>query len=100
MATNIMVDAALAKGATMAAALGTLAYGVQKFVGTIPASKMGLAEAKLVVEDIRRKKAADPSYSWYAERDAEAHKNDGDSLPRFRSGRSTRRSGLHMCACL
>lgn len=78
MATNIMVDAALAKGATMAAALGTLAYGVQKFVGTIPASKMGLAEAKLVVEDIRRKKAADPSYSWYAERDAEAHKNDGD----------------------
>lgn len=36
VATNLMVDAALAKGATMAAALGTLAYGVQKFVGTIP----------------------------------------------------------------
>lgn len=27
VATNLMVDAALAKGATMAAALGTLAYG-------------------------------------------------------------------------
>lgn len=75
VATNLMVDAALAKGATMAAALGTLAYGVQKFVGTIPASKMGLAEANMVVEELRRKKAADPSYSWYAERDAELHKD-------------------------
>lgn len=75
VATNLMVDAALAKGATMAAALGTLAYGVQKFVGTIPASKMGLAEANMVVEELRRKKAADPNYSWYAERDAELHKD-------------------------
>ena len=75
VATNIMVDAALAKGATMAAALGTLAYGVQKFVGTIPASRMGLAEARLVVADIRAKHAADPNYSWYAERDAALHKD-------------------------
>ena len=81
VATNIMVDAALAKGATMAAALGTLAYGVQKFVGTIPASKMGLAEANLVVEELRRKKAADPDYSWYAERDASLHKGGEAKIP-------------------
>ena len=68
-------SAVLAKGATMAAALGTLAYGVQKFVGTIPASRMGLAEARLVVADIRAKHAADPNYSWYAERDAALHKD-------------------------
>lgn len=76
IATNMMVEASIAKGAAMAAALGTLAYAVQKFVGTVPASRAGLKEANLVVEDIRAKKAADPNYSWYAEQEK---KNNPDS---------------------
>ena len=80
MATNIMVEAAQAKGATLAAALGTLAFAVQKFVGTVPASRMGLQEAHKIVEDLRAKKAADPNYSWYAEQEKKAHKVTEDGV--------------------
>ncbi len=66
-ATDIMVGAALEKGATLAAALGTLAFAVQKFVGTVPASRCGLNEAHDIVNDIRAKHARDPNYSWYDE---------------------------------
>lgn len=67
MATNIMVEAATNAGAVTAAALGTLAFAVQKFVGTVPASRAGLNEARIIVEDLRAKHLADPSYSWYEE---------------------------------
>lgn len=97
VATNLMVDAALAKGATMGCGPGYPGLWRTEVCGTIPASKMGLAEANMVVEELRRKKAADPSYSWYAERDAELHKTA--LPPRCRSGRSMRRSGPPMCAC-
>ena len=43
VATNIMTSGALEKGFTMAAALGTVVFAVQKFVGTIPASRFGLS---------------------------------------------------------
>ncbi|WP_352402965.1 hypothetical protein [Pyramidobacter sp.] len=57
VATQIMTAAALEKGFGLAAALGTLVFAVQKFVGTIPASHFGLKEAKLLVSDYREKKA-------------------------------------------
>ena len=50
-ATQIMTEAAMKAGFGTAAALGTLVFAVQKFVGTVPASRAGLSEArKLVVE--------------------------------------------------
>ncbi len=53
VATQIMTEAALEKGFTLAAALGTLVFAVQKFVGTIPASRCGLSEAKKLAEKYR-----------------------------------------------
>lgn len=55
-ATQIMTNAALAQGFAQAAALGTLVFAVQKFVGTVPASRCGLAEAKVLVEEYRANK--------------------------------------------
>lgn len=52
-ATQIMTDAAMSKGFTQAAALGTIVFAVQKFVGTVPASRAGLKEAKKLVEEYR-----------------------------------------------
>nr|WP_312576532.1 hypothetical protein [Sedimentibacter sp.] len=57
VATQIMTEAALTKGYAIAAALGTIVFAVQKFVGTIPASRCGLSEAKLLVENYRINKA-------------------------------------------
>ncbi|MEA5093509.1 MAG: hypothetical protein VB128_01005 [Sedimentibacter saalensis] len=57
VATQIMTEAALTKGYAIAAALGTIVFAVQKFVGTIPASRCGLSEAKLLVEDYRLNKS-------------------------------------------
>ncbi len=48
VATQIMTAGALEQGFTMAAALGTIVFAVQKFVGTIPASRCGLSEAKIL----------------------------------------------------
>lgn len=53
VATQIMTKAAMDKGMVIAAALGTIVYAVQKFVGTVPASQAGLTEAKLLVADYR-----------------------------------------------
>jgi len=58
VATQIMTTAALAKGLTLVAALGTLVYGAQKFVGTPPASLHGLKEAKKILAEYRAKKAS------------------------------------------
>ncbi len=57
-ATQIMTEAAMDKGFTTAAALGTVIFAVQKFVGTIPASRCGLSEANNLVKEYREKKAA------------------------------------------
>ncbi len=51
VATQIMTQAALEKGLTMAASLGTIVFAVQKFVGTPFASAFGLREAKKVLAD-------------------------------------------------
>ena len=51
VATQIMTAAALEKGMTMAASLGTVVFAVQKFVGTPFASAFGLREAKKVLEE-------------------------------------------------
>lgn len=57
VATNIMVNGALEKGFVTAAAFGTFAYAIQKFVGTPPASFFGLKEAKILIADFRNKKS-------------------------------------------
>lgn len=53
LATQIMTEGALAKGATMAAALGAVIFAIQKFVGTIPASICGRKEAKALSDEFR-----------------------------------------------
>lgn len=50
IATQIMVNGASAKGYALAAALGTLVYAVQKFVGTPIASYFGVREARKIVK--------------------------------------------------
>ena len=72
VATTTMVNACEGLGLDTAAALATFVYAVQKFVGTLPASNCGLAVAKDLVNDLRAKHAADPGYSWYAEREGTA----------------------------
>ncbi len=54
VATQIMCSAAMENGLTMAAALGTIVYAVQKFFGTPFASYFGLREARIVLEEYRR----------------------------------------------
>lgn len=56
VATNIMVNGALEKGFVTAAAFGTFAYAIQKFVGTPPASYFGVKEAKKLIVEFREKK--------------------------------------------
>lgn len=58
VATQIMTSAATEKGFPMAAALGTVVFAVQKFVGTLPASRCGLQESKLLVARYRESLAA------------------------------------------
>ena len=55
VATQIMTEAAMTKGFTLAAALGAIVYAIQKFVGTPPASYFGLKEAELVLKEYRKK---------------------------------------------
>lgn len=57
-ATQIMTTAAMEKGFTGAAALGTVIFAVQKFVGTVPASRCGLSEANKLLAEYREKKAS------------------------------------------
>jgi hypothetical protein len=53
IATQIMTEAAMQKGLTLAAALGAIVYAVQKFVGTPPASFFGLREAEIILREYR-----------------------------------------------
>lgn len=55
VATQLMTEAALSKGFTLAAALGAIVYAIQKFVGTPPASFFGLKEAELILKNYREK---------------------------------------------
>ncbi|MBR4392783.1 MAG: hypothetical protein IKT07_02040 [Oscillospiraceae bacterium] len=71
VATNVMVQAATEKGMTVAAALATFVFAVQKFVGTLPASNFGLSVANEMVGEMRARKAADPNYSWKSEQTGE-----------------------------
>lgn len=54
VATQIMTSAAMEQGFTIAAALGTIVYAVQKFFGTPFASYFGMQEARRVLEEYRR----------------------------------------------
>ena len=54
VATQIMTTAAMEHGLTLAAALGTIVYAVQKFFGTPFASHFGIREAESVIEEYRR----------------------------------------------
>jgi len=58
VATKLMTGAALEKGFASAAALGVLVFAVQKFVGTIPASRCGLSEAKILSKQFQEAQAA------------------------------------------
>lgn len=53
VATQIMTEGAMAKGFTLAAALGAIVYAIQKFVGTPPASFFGLKEAEVIIKEYR-----------------------------------------------
>lgn len=53
VATQIMTSAAMEQGFTLAAALGTIVFAVQKFLGTPIASYFGLREARAAVARYR-----------------------------------------------
>ena len=57
VATQIMTDAAVAKGLTLAAMLPAVVFAVQKFVGTPIVSRCGLIEARHLLAEYREKKA-------------------------------------------
>lgn len=61
IATQIMTDAAMAKGFALVAGLGTIVYAVQKFVGTPPASFHGLREAEKMLVEFRANKESSVS---------------------------------------
>lgn len=54
VSTQIMTSAAMEQGLTLAAALGTIIYATQKFLGTPIASYFGMREARLVLDEYRR----------------------------------------------
>lgn len=56
VATQIMTDGAMALGLALPAALGTVLYAVQKFVGTPPASFFGVREANRILAQYRSDK--------------------------------------------
>lgn len=56
IATQIMTDAAVAKGLTVAAILPAVVFAVQKFVGTPVVSRAGLLEGRRLLDEFRAKK--------------------------------------------
>lgn len=62
VATQIMTNSAMEHGFTMAAALGTIVFAVQKFVGTPFASLYGLKEARMLVDEYRRTGTVPPEF--------------------------------------
>lgn len=57
-ATQIMTQAAMDKGLPLAAALASVVFAVQKFVGTPFVSRAGVQEARRLIEQYRTDKAA------------------------------------------
>lgn len=57
VATQIMTDAAVEKGLTLAAVLPAVVFAVQKFVGTPVVSRSGLIEANHLLKEFREAKA-------------------------------------------
>lgn len=72
VATQIMTSSAMEHGFTMAAALGTIVFAVQKFVGTPFASHYGLKEARMLVEEYRRTGSVPPEFGSTPKTDAKA----------------------------
>jgi hypothetical protein len=56
VATQIMTESALNLGFPLAAALGTIIYATEKFLGTPPASFSGLKEAENILKEYRQDK--------------------------------------------
>lgn len=56
IATQILTGVAMEQGFTLAAALGTMIFVVQRFFGNIPASIAATREAKLLIAEYREKK--------------------------------------------
>ena len=56
VATQIMTDAAVEKGLTLAAMLPAVVFAVQKFVGTPIVSRCGLLEARNLLADFRERR--------------------------------------------
>lgn len=54
ISTGIMTEAAIDRGFALSAALGTIVYAVQKFVGTPVASYYGLKEAREILDEYRK----------------------------------------------
>lgn len=79
VAAQIMTTAAMDKGFALAASLGTMLFAVSKFVGTVPASRFGLAEAKILVADFRENKAKGINL-LEAETAKEVKKDAGDKV--------------------
>ena len=73
VATQIMTSAAMEHGLTMAAALGTILYAVQKFFGTPFASFFGMQEAKRVLA-IYRETGVNPNATVKTTSDGQAPK--------------------------
>lgn len=87
VATQIMTAAAMEKGIALAAALGTIIYAVQKFVGTPPASIFGLREANEIIRKYRMEKKAKEDMATTLE--AEGGTEDEDSLNNKVKGKLT-----------
>lgn len=82
-ATQIMTGAAMDKGFATAAALGTVIFAVQKFVGTIPASRVGLSEANNLVNEYREKKVSGALEREYEE-EVKAANGNGAKIPFYK----------------
>ncbi|WP_251445661.1 permease [Vermiculatibacterium agrestimuris] len=74
VATNIMTEAANAKGLELAAMLPAVVFAVQKFVGTPIVSRCGLIEARNLLADYREKKAQGITLSAAPQAAAESKK--------------------------
>ena len=58
VATQIMTNAAMEQGFALAAALGTIIFAIQKFLGSPVASYFGLREARVILAEYRQNKEA------------------------------------------
>lgn len=81
VATQIMTAAAMDKGLALAAGLGTVVFAVQKFVGTIPASRCGLTEARILVDEYRESLAKGVDLLKVSETEGNANEAQASKVP-------------------